>query len=271
MRRPEGVKGGAACDLRAALATCEGVLRLEGFGPDAAAAELAAHHIGPPARPRAGPEPVVLFPQAQGPALCFGLYGDEVRLRGWLPGLPQRIAPDTLAGFAPVAPVWEAASNHLPMPPDLTALPVPQVTPRDAGRYLSMGFLLAEVGAQVAVSAHRMLVLGPDRLGLWMLPGRALRQMAEAAHAGGRDLPVTVNIGVPPALAIASATSTSHLPAPLDKLALAGGLAQAPLALARTAEGLAYLARSEIVLEGVITAEQVPEALPGAPLAGSMP
>ena len=166
---------------------------------------------------------MVLFPQAQGPAQCFGLYGDEVRLRGWLPGLPQRIAPDTLAGFAPVAPVWEAASNHLPMPPDLTALPVPQVTPRDAGRYLSMGFVLAEAGGQVAVSAHRMLVLGPDRLGLWMLPGRALRQMAEAAHAGGRDLPVTVNIGVPPALAIASATSTSHLPAPLDKLALAGG------------------------------------------------
>ncbi|HRK42094.1 MAG TPA: UbiD family decarboxylase, partial [Gemmobacter sp.] len=59
--------------------------------------------------------------------------------------------------------------------------------------------------------------------------------------------------------------------APLGKLALAGGLAQAPLALARTPEGLAYLARAEIVLEGVITAEQVPEALPGAPLAGSMP
>lgn len=271
MRRPESVKEGAACDLRAALATCEGVLRLDGFTADAAAAEVAAHHVGPPARPRVGPEPVVLFPQAQGPALCFGLYGDEARLRGWLPGLPQHIAPDTLAGFAPVAPVWVGATDHLPMPPDLTALPVPQVTPRDAGRYLSMGFVLAEAGGQVAVSAHRMLVLGPDRLGLWMLPGRALRQMAEAAHAEGRDLPVTVNIGVPPALAIASATSTALLPAPLDKLALAGGLAGAPLTLARTAGGQAYLARAEIVLEGVITAEQVPEALPGAPLAGSMP
>lgn len=271
MRRPESGKEGAACDLRAALAMCEGVLRLEGFSPDAAAAEVAAHHVGPPARPRAGPEPVVLFRQPQGPALCFGLYGDEARLRGWLPGLPSHIAPDTLAGFAPVAPVWEGATDHQSGPPDLTALPVPQVTPRDAGRYLSMGFVMAETGGQVAVSAHRMLVLGPDRLGLWMLPGRALRLMAEAAHAEGRDLPVTVNIGVPPALAIASATSTALLPAPLDKLALAGGLAQAPLALARSTDGLAYLARAEIVLEGVITAEQVPEALPCASLAGSMP
>jgi 4-hydroxy-3-polyprenylbenzoate decarboxylase len=158
-------------------------------------------------------------------------------------------------------------------PRGLLSLPVPQVTARDAGRYLTMGFVLAEDGAgTVALSAHRMLMIGPDRLGLWMLPSRQLREMAAAAHARGAGLPVSVNIGVPPSVAIASATSTAHLPSEWSKLSLAGALAGAPVALsAGSRPGVRVLSHAEIVVEGEILPETAPEALPGQPLGGSMP
>lgn len=261
----------AACDMRAAIAACGGGLLRPAMSPDAAAAEVAARFVGPPARPRQGDEPVLIYPQGAAPALCFGLYGGERRVRDWLPGLPGRIAPGPLAGFAGVAPRWAETGLHAERPVDLTALPVPQVTPRDAGRYLTMGFVMAQApDGSMAISAHRMLILGPDRLGIWMLPGRALRHLAQAAHDAGRSLPVTINIGVPPAVAIAAATSTATLPRALDKLAIAGAFAGRPISLS---EGSAapFLTRAEIVLEAELTAETAPEALPGAPLAGSMP
>lgn len=264
----------AVCDLRAALAMVAGGEIRHGYTPDAAAAEFAAGFAGPPARGLRRDEPVLIYPQTDGPALCMGAYGSEERVRNWLPGLPARIAPDSLSGLSPLPPTQTSGGGlHSLTLDDLSQLPVPQVTPRDAGRYITMGFILADAGdAGVALSAHRMLVLDHERLGVWMLPSRKLRALAAAAHEAGRSLPVSVNIGVPPAIAIASATSTVHLPPEWSKLSLAGALAGAPIELSPGAiGGVSRLSRAEIVLEGEILPETAPEALPGAPLAGSMP
>jgi gallate decarboxylase subunit C len=258
----------AACDLRLALAQSRGGICRPGFTPDAAARDVITTDLGPPARPRQGDEPIAVYPQPRGPALCFGAYGSEARVRGWLPGLPALLSPQAVQDLRPIDPVLCQDTAHKRMNPcDLSGLPIPQVTPRDAGRYITMGFVLAADGT---LSAHRMLVLGPDRLGIWMLPGRSLRHLAEAAHAQGQDLPVTINIGVPPAVAIAAATSTAALPQPLAKLALAGALAGRAIALAGPKDA-PHLAHSEIVLRARILPETHPEAAPGAPLGLSMP
>lgn len=267
-------RSSAALELRAALAQTESVEIREGFTPDAAARDFAAHHVGPPAGGRCGAEPALLYPQPGRPTLSFGAYGCETRVRGWLPGLPNRVAPSELGDLVPILPKPVQTTDHGDfVPASLAELPIPMATKRDAGRYLSMGFVMARSNSgAVALSAHRMLVLGPTRLGLWMLPGRKLRQMAAEAHVAGKGFPVSVNIGVPPAGAVASATSTEHLPACFDKLSLAGGLAQSPICIsAGTVPDVWFLGTSEIVLEGHILPEVVPEAEPGAALAGSMP
>ncbi|MCU0910197.1 MAG: UbiD family decarboxylase [Rhodobacteraceae bacterium] len=266
--------GAAARDLRAALLACGDRIVREGFSPDEAAADFAATCAGPPARGRRRDEPLAVYPQVGRAALCFGAYGSEARVRGWLPGLPQRLAPGEVARLRPVDPVSAPAAALCDLGArGLENLPVPQVTARDAGRYLTMGFVLAEDGeGKVALSAHRMLMIGPDRLGLWMLPSRRLREMAAAAHARGAGLPVSVNIGVPPAVAVASATGSAHLPPRWSKLSLAGALAGAPVALsAGVTPGVRVLSHAEVVVEGEILAESAPEALPGRPLGGSMP
>ncbi len=281
MRPRENRAGPAARDLRAALglagggAACDFIEAAGTFAPDAAAGDFAASHAGPPARPVNGDEPAVLYRLKKGGRLLFGTYGNERQVRSWLPGLPARIAPDTVAALAPVAPIAEACCRRGYWPaPDLSRLPVPRITAADAGPYVTMGFVLADEpgGSGVALSAHRMLVLDDRHLGVWMLSGRELRRFAEQAAGAGRELPVSVNIGAPPAAVIASATAAGKLPARHDKLTLAGALAGAPLALGRgRLAGTRFFDSAEIVLEGALTGETAPEALGGLPPSISMP
>ncbi|WP_425101108.1 UbiD family decarboxylase [Tropicibacter sp. S64] len=275
MHRPEPKTMEAACDLRAALASLRDpahpgpFVTKTGFSPDEACTDFAASHAGVPARPRPGPEPGVLYRQATGPDLLLGLYGCEARLKGWLPALAGRAVPDAVRRLAPLPPV-PGTCDHIEAKPDLTALPFPKITPRDAGPYITMGFVLAgKPGPGLALSAHRMLVHGPNRLAISMLPSRALRHLAKAAHDKGEDLPVSINIGVPPAVAVASATATAHLPEEFDKLNLAGALAGTAIAVAR--DKALYLPQAEYVLHARLTAKTTPETLGTRPKGVTLP
>ncbi|MFW2543713.1 UbiD family decarboxylase domain-containing protein [Primorskyibacter sp. 2E107] len=275
MPRPEPQKPEAACDLRAALASLRGPATpglfhvKTGLTPDQACTDFAYEHAGLPARPRPGAEPAVLYKQRKGPDLLLGLYGCEARLRGWLPALAGRAIPQAVRSLSPLPP-RSAPSDHIEAALDLTALPIPQITPRDAGPYITMGFVMAgDTGPSLALSAHRMLVLGKDRLGISMLPSRALRHLAKSAHANGRDLPVSINIGVPPAVAVASATATAHLPEEFDKLSLAGALACEPVSLAHG--DAPFLPQSEYILHGRLTANTAPETLKDRPKGVALP
>ncbi|WP_168798027.1 UbiD family decarboxylase [Pacificoceanicola onchidii] len=275
MLRPEAETNEAARDIRAALASLKGPGRpglfhvKTGFSPDEACADFAAHHAGLPARPRPGAEPAVLYKQRSGPDLLLGLYGCEERLKSWLPGIAGRPMPEVVRALAPCAPI-NGTTDHIEAALDLTALPFPKITPRDAGPYVTMGFVMTGCsGAGLALSAHRMLVLDKRRLGISMLTSRALRHRALEAHAKGHDLPISVNIGVPPAVAVASATATAHLPPAFDKLSLAGALAGAPVQLAE--QTAPYLPQSDFVLHGRLTAQTVPETLGDRPKGVTLP
>ncbi|UWP90885.1 UbiD family decarboxylase [Aliiroseovarius crassostreae] len=226
-----------------------------------------------PARPAATDEPAVLYAQPDTPDLLLGLYGSETRLRNWTPALRSAPMPAAARNLTPRAPVPSGHDHQFWPQVDLAGLPIPKSSPRDAGRYVTMGFVLAEEPDQPpALSAHRMLVLDQKHLGISMLSSRHLRHMAQSAWDAGRDLPISINIGVPPAVAIASATATAHLPVAFDKLSLAGGLAQAPVLLSRDARAPAtFLSSAEVVLHGVLTPETCAETLSPRPKGVTMP
>ncbi len=238
---------------------------------DAAAADYVRDFVGVPATSRPGAEPVVEYATGGVPSL-LGLYGEEDRVRGWLPGYPPRVTPAAVRDLlrAATRPV-PARRRDQPRPVDLGVLPVPRITAADAGPYLTAGVVHAGAGADSALSAHRMLVLGPDRVAVWIVPGRGLGALRDRALAAGAALPVSVNLGVPPAVMIASAVNGRFLPPGVSKLDLAGALAGAPVRIAdgRT-QAVRVLAQSEIVLEGFLGAETTDESL-GPALGGSMP
>ncbi|MEV2256185.1 UbiD family decarboxylase [Streptomyces sp. NPDC050147] len=258
------------------------------------AAHFAAAHAGVPAVGASRSEPAVLYRGVKGFQLpvLLGLYGDAARLRRWLPGLPDRAAPDTvvplLAAAARTAPreVADAPCRAVAAvgdEVDLLRLPVLTSTPRDAGPYLTTALIRAEdpVTGETALSCHRMLVLDRSRLTVWMVPGRKLGELHRRALERGDRLPVSVSIGVPPAVMVASAVNTAFLgpgdapsadEPPIDKLALAGALAGEAIELSPgLTQPVPALAQAEIVIEGHLDDQVADEALDGAEPGLSLP
>jgi 4-hydroxy-3-polyprenylbenzoate decarboxylase len=130
-------------------------------------------------------------------------------------------------------------------------LPAPTHTPLDAGPYLTLGLVRAqdpETGA-ADVTIHRLCLQGPDRLSIYIVPGRHIGQFLAKAERMGRALPVSINLGLDPAIHLASCFG----PPGLDELSIAGGLRRRPVELVGCVSVAAQaIARAEIVLEGEI-------------------
>ncbi|SDI36168.1 4-hydroxy-3-polyprenylbenzoate decarboxylase [Actinokineospora alba] len=236
--------------------------------------DIAAHYAdtfaGVPANSVSREEKLVRYRVRDSPIpVLLGLYGSAERVRRLLPGLPPAFTAATARAVVNAAqPPTRTAEPPCRQVRGLTLhdLPALRATPRDAGPYLTMGLVYAEGHDTIALSVHRMLVLDSTRLAMWMIPGRALRALHE--QAGGR-LPVSVNLGAPPAAMVASALSSALLPT--GKLDIAGALAGAPIALAdAVSQPTSVLAESEIVIEGYLDTTTADEALSGPP-AGSLP
>ncbi|MFS8096820.1 UbiD family decarboxylase [Lentzea alba] len=223
---------------------------------DRIAADFAVRFAGVPATSHTRPEPAVRY-TATGHAIpvLLGMYGDEERVRNWLPGLPERSTVDSVAKLLDqrAEPEHVTKAQCQQQVSSLAALPVLRATPRDAGPFLTMGL----VHAGEALSVHRMLVLDDSRLAIWMVPGRQLLALYEK----NKKLPVSINIGAPPAALVASALSSAILGG-VSKLEIAGALAGAPIAVAEgVTQPVRVLADSEIVLEGYLdgsTADEPP-------------
>ncbi|HEX6358859.1 UbiD family decarboxylase [Actinophytocola sp.] len=267
--------GNPANSLRAALAAlCEGDRAEHDVPADGIIAHFAAQYAGIPANSFAREEKVVTY-RTGGAAMpvLLGAYGSEPRVRSWLPGLPAHASPvavaDLLAAARPPHRVERPHCQELVASEvDVTALPALLATPRDAGRYLTLGVVYArdpDTGA-VALSTHRMLIVGKDRLAIWMLPSRRLRALHDRAVSTGERLPVSVNIGAPPAAVVAAALTADLLAPTADKLAVAGALAGESIALAgAVSQDTDVLAESEIVLEGHLDDQVTAESVDGVP------
>lgn len=139
---------------------------------------------------------------------------------------------------------------QLPGDVDLTELlPVPVISEKDGGRYISAGVLICkdpETGRQ-NMAICRMQVKGPGLIGVYMAPTHS-RGVLEQHRRLGSTMEVAVAVGLHPALVVASQFLT-----PLDETWVAGGLIGEPMELvpARTVD-LMVPAHAEVMLEGTI-------------------
>lgn len=134
-----------------------------------------------------------------------------------------------------------------------TLLPAPTNTPEDAGPYITMGMCYAsdpETGAS-DVTIHRLCVQGRDELSMWLTPGRHIGAFRRKAEAAGRPLPISISIGVDPAIEIGACFEPPTTPLGFDELSIAGALRGRPVELAPCLTIDAHaIAHAEVVIEG---------------------
>ncbi len=164
------------------------------------------------------------------------------------------IPPEVIEGPAPCQEIVHLATDS---DFDLFKLiPAPTNTPDDAGPYITMGHVYAahpDTGEH-DVTIHRMCIQSKDELSIYMVPGgRHIGAMFERAEQLGQNLPVSISIGVDPAISIGSCFEPPTTPLGYDELAVAGALRNHPVELSKclTVDQLA-IARAEYVIEGEI-------------------
>lgn len=221
-------------------------------------------------------------PTRQGPAMIFnkvkgydnfrvaiGLLGSRRRVGAMLDCAPENlgkllmnsvkhaIAPVTVS--ADKAPCQEVVYRADSPDFDLRKLlPAPTNTPEDAGPYFTMGMCYAsdpETG-ESDVTIHRLCVQGRDEISMYFVPGRHLDSFRQKAEDAGKPLPISISIGVDPAIEIGACFEAPTTPLGFDELSIAGALRGKAVELVKclTVDARA-IARAEVVIEG--------ELLPG--------
>jgi len=143
------------------------------------------------------------------------------------------------------APVKEVICPQV----DLDSLPIPLHHEKDGGRYITAGVLVCKDPASGTrnVSIHRLQVLGPNRLGILILP-RHLSHFYRAAEQRNKALEIAIAIGVDPIVLLASQALTAL---GFDEFMVASTLYGKPLHLVKCETvDLEIPAEAEIVLEG---------------------
>lgn len=266
-------------DLRSALAflaTQPGQL-IATKEPVDPVAELAGvyRHIGAgtPVMPPTRTGPAMLFENVKGFAVpvVVGMLASRKRTALLLGSTEARIAFDLLEALNhPRPPVTvEAASAPcqevvLRPPFDLrTLFPAPTNTLKDAGPYFNLGLIRAEdpETGEADVTIHRLCVQGPDRLSVYFAPNRHIDQFRAKAEAMGRALPVSISMGLDPAIYLAACFEPPTTPTGFDELTIAGGLRRRAIELVKCVSvDCSSLARAEIVLEGeIVPGERIRE------------
>ena len=113
-------------------------------------------------------------------------------------------------------------------------VPAPTNTPVDAGPYITLGMCYAthpDTGLS-DVTIHRMCIQSKDELSIFLQPGsRHIGAMAERATELGRPLPISVSIGVDPAIEVTACFEPPTTPLGFNELSVAGALRKRPVEL----------------------------------------
>jgi len=220
--------------------------------------------------------PAMMFNEVEGyPGwrVLVGLMASRER-GGLLLDCPPRELTQRM-GYAlanPIAPVdvgpEKAACQevvHRAEDPDFdlrTLLPAPTNTPIDAGPYFCLGLLLGsdpEEGTDVTI--HRMCVQGRDELSIFFAPSRHIDAFRAKAEAQGKGLPVSVNMGLDPAIFLSTSFEAPNTPYGFDELTVAGAIRGRGIELAKCLTvDQRCVAGAEVVIEGEILPNvRVPE------------
>ena len=261
----------AICDLRTALeflASIPGQL-ISTRTPVDPVAELAGvyRHIGAgtPVAPPTRIGPAMLFESVKGYTMpvVTGVLASRQRTALLLGSTIERLPFDLLEALnhprTPVTiPNADAPCQQVVIHPpfDLrTLIPAPTNTLLDAGPYFNMGLIRAEdpETGESDVTIHRLCIQGPNLLSVYFVPGRHIDQFRIKAEKAGRALPVSISMGLDPAIYLAACFEPPTTPLGFDELTIAGGLRRRPVELVDCLTVAAKaIARAEIVLEGEI-------------------
>ena len=139
-------------------------------------------------------------------------------------------------------------------------IPATTSTLGDAGPFLNMALLRAEdpETGESDVTIHRMCLIGPDTMTVnFTGPFRHIDQFRVKCEEAGKPLPVSVSIGLDPAVYVATSFEAPTTPLGFDELTIAGGLRGSPVELVDCVSVSAKaIARAEIVIEGELSAER---------------
>lgn len=142
---------------------------------------------------------------------------------------------------------------------DLTEMPIPKYYPEDGGCYISAGIIVSEWNGIRNVSFHRMMIMDRDKIAVRLVP-RHLFTMQKAAKKEGKELKISICVGVPAEVLLAAATSMDY---GADELEVASALrinaGKSPLEVGRCDNGLLVPADTDYVFEGRITLDETSE------------
>jgi 4-hydroxy-3-polyprenylbenzoate decarboxylase len=193
----------------------------------------------------------VMRPTKEGPAMIFnnvaghegarvaiGLLASRKRVGYLLDCAPERLGfllKDAVQ--SPVKPVVipneEAKCQevvHYATDPDFDIrklLPAPTNTEEDAGPYITMGMCYASDPEtnDSDITIHRLCLQSKDEISMYFVPGaRHLGVFREKAEAAGKSLPISISIGVDPAIEIASCFEPPTTPLGYNELDIAGSI-----------------------------------------------
>lgn len=139
-------------------------------------------------------------------------------------------------------------------------LPAPKNTPEDAGPYITMGVVLGSDPEKTMsdVTIHRMVLEDKDTIGMYIMPGgRHIGHFQKQFEALNQPMPITINIGLDPAIAIGTTFEPPTTPLGYNELWCAGALRNEPIQLV---DGVAVnevgIARAEFIIEAEIMPNQ---------------
>jgi len=108
-----------------------------------------------------------------------------------------------------------------------------------------------ELGTDVTI--HRLCVQSKDEMSIFFAPGRHIDAFRKRAEAQGKPLPISVNMGLDPAIHIGACFEAPTTPLGYNELAIAGGLRNRPVGLVDCVSVTQKaIACAEIVIEGEI-------------------
>lgn len=219
-------------------------------------------------------------PTKEGPAMIFnnikghpgarvaiGLLASRKRVSYLLDCPPEKLGfllKDSVANPIPpvVVPKERAKCQevvYLATDPDFDIrklVPAPTNTLEDAGPYITLGMCYAsnpETGDS-DVTIHRMCLQSKDEISIFLQPGvRHIGYFRELAEKAGKPLPISISIGVDPAIEIASCFEPPTTPLGYDELQVAGAIRGEAVELVQclTIKERA-IANAEYVIEGEI-------------------
>lgn len=133
---------------------------------------------------------------------------------------------------------------------DLSKLPILKYYPKDKGKYITAGVVIAKnpEDGQTNASIHRMLVNADDELGIRIVP-RQLYTYYKKAEELNKPLEIAIAIGLNPSTLLASTTS---IPITENELEVANTFKNGELTLVKCETVDIEAPEAEILLEGKI-------------------